>query len=357
MDRLQSMMASTPNQPDLPELPTFGGVTYVFRDLYRFGSSDTAQLTLTTIGGFFAVYWLLQIIDWLLGVVQSPQLAKYRHAGDDSWAVVTGATDGIGKGFSEELLRRGHNVLLHGRNQQKLEKIKKELLEQWPKRQVDVVAADASKYDKAYEVVVKKAKSLPGKVTILVNNVGGQITTPRNVALGNSKHDDLDTCLNINARFPTHLTASMILMLQENSPSLIINSGSMGGTLGCPYLLTYTATKAYIHTFTNSLRIEMIAEGTPDVEVKGFMIGNTETTGNPQLMPFFTLQPRDTAASCLDRVGKAGGAVVFSHWRHALQYKIMTLMPASFMDKEMIKEMRRRQQVEQQQLGSAKKDV
>lgn len=340
----------TPHTPELPKLPNLAGFVDVFADIYRFGSSDAAQLILTTVGGVVVIYGLLHVLDWLFSVLQSPRLAIYRHAGNDSWAVVTGANDGIGRGFSEELLRRGYNVLLHGRNAQKLEKVQKELLEQWPKRKVDIVVADASKYDDAYETVVKKAKALPGKVTILVNNVGGQVTTPRYSPLADTKHADIDTNMNVNVRFPTHLTASMIPLLRENSPSLIVNCGSAGALVGGPYLAVYGSAKAYIHAFSRAVAWEMLAEGTPDVDVKGFVIGNVETTGNPYRMPFFTLDARDCAASCLDRVGKSGGTVVWSHWKHALQYYMAQLMPKAYFEREVMKEMGKRLEDERKKL-------
>lgn len=349
---------NTPHQPELPKLPDLGGFAYFFMDLYKFGSSDTAQLILTTIGGCVVISALLKFVNWIFSVLQSPRLAVYRHAQDDSWALVTGANDGIGRGFSEELLRRGFNVLLHGRNPQKLEKVKKELLEEWPKRKVDIVVADASKYDSTFETVVKKVRSLPGKLTILVNNVGGQITFPRYQPLDEVKREDIDTTINVNARFPTHLTAAMIPLLRENSPSLIINCGSAGGVMGTPYLATYASCKAYIHTFSLSLKYEMMGDdASNNVEVMGFVIGNTQTTGNPHDMPFFTLKARNCAASCLDRVGKGGGAVVWSHWRHALQYNMMGFMPKKFLDTEILKELKKRVEAEKEELGSAKKDL
>lgn len=346
----------TSNSGQAVNLPNIKGFFYFFADIYKFGSSDTAQLLMTTIGGIVLMRGLFAVINWLFGVLQSPRLAIFRHAGNDSWAVVTGANDGLGRAFSEELLRRGFNVLLHGRNAQKLEKVKKELLEEWPKRQVDTVVADASKYDDAYATVVKKAKSLPGKVTILVNNVGGQITRPRFQVLSECKHEDLDTCINVNARFPTHLTATMLPLLQENKPSLIINSGSSGAVIGVPYMATYSATKAYIHTLCHSLYYEMIAQGTPEVEIKGFIIGNTETSGNPYDMPFFTLKPRECADSCLDRVGKAGGPLVYSHWRHSLQASVMAVMPQRFVEPQIVKIMKEREEAEMAQMGTVKKD-
>lgn len=348
---------NTPNQPDLPEFPRISAYLQIFSDLYDAGSSETVQLILTTIGGVVVIYGLLQVLDWVFSVLQSPRLAIYRHAGNDSWALVTGANDGIGRAFSEELLRRGFNLLLHGRNAQKLEKVKKELEKQWPKRKLDIVVADAAKYDNAYEILVKKAKSLPGKLTILVNNVGGQITFPRYIALADIEHDHIDTCMNVNARFPTHLTASMIPLLRENSPSLIINCGSMGGLISGPYLATYVSTKAYIHTFTQAVKYEMVGDGTPDVEVMGFVIGNTQTTGNPHNMPLFTLKARDCAASCLDRVGKSGGPVVFSHWLHSLQFNLTKLIPKNLESRLIMDEMRKRAKAEREEPGSAKKDL
>lgn len=106
------------------------------------------------------------------------------------------------------------------------------------------------------------------------------------------------------------------------------------------------------------MKYEMLAEeASSEVEVMGFMIGNTETTGNPHDMPFFTLKARNCAASCLDRVGKSGGPVVWSHWRHALQYNSMQLFPKSFLEREMMKELKKRKDAEKEEMGSSKKDL
>ena len=104
--------------------------------------------------------------------VRPSTLHVYRHSKSGSWALVTGASDGIGLGFCEELLARGFNVLLHGRNPQKLDRIIGELSTKYPERSLDKVIADASKYDNGYEEIARKVKSLHGPLTVLVNNVG-----------------------------------------------------------------------------------------------------------------------------------------------------------------------------------------
>ena len=52
---------------------------------------------------------------------------RYSSNGGDTWAVVTGATDGIGLGFCEELVSRGFNVCLISRNAEKINKVIKNL--------------------------------------------------------------------------------------------------------------------------------------------------------------------------------------------------------------------------------------
>jgi 17beta-estradiol 17-dehydrogenase / very-long-chain 3-oxoacyl-CoA reductase len=68
--------------------------------------------------------------------------------------------------------------------------------------------------------------------------------------------------------------------LKHNSPSLILNAGSNGALLSLPYIATYTATKAYIHTLTRALRAELESDGSDDVEVLGNLIGGTATSRN-----------------------------------------------------------------------------
>jgi len=64
-------------------------------------------------------------------------LPKYlrQHAnGDNSWALVTGATDGIGHALCHELSARGFNIVLHGRNEAKLTRVREEFETAHPQR-------------------------------------------------------------------------------------------------------------------------------------------------------------------------------------------------------------------------------
>ncbi|KAK3715247.1 hypothetical protein LTR37_007214 [Vermiconidia calcicola] len=271
-------------------------------------------------------------------------LHKYRHSEAGSWALVTGASDGIGHSFAEELSLRGFNVLLHGRNQKKLEGVRGRLLAQSPDRSVEIVVADTSKNDGGYSTVVDKVKTLPGKLTVLVNNVGGATTYPQYTSLARTSHADIDTMLNMNIRFATQLTATLIPQLNENGPSLIMNIGSSGGIIGVPYIVTYSGTKAYIHTFSKALKAEMVTEGL-NVNVIGYIVGSVETASNPHIMPLNT-GSRETAASCLDRVSDGSDALLWAHWKHPILTLFTLLLPTAFANKYLGAEMKKRAQSE-----------
>lgn len=204
-----------------------------------FWPNSTLQYWTALTGTIFLLYQLITGLRFAWDFVRPSRLHKFQHAGSNSWACVTGASDGIGLAFAQELLAAGFNVLLHGRNATKLGKIRSQLSQEFPEREVDLVVADASKYDDSYSTVVAKISSLPGKLTVLVNNVGGIHTYPQYVSHAEIEHDAIDICINVNLRFATHLIRDLLPVLRANGPSLLANVGSVGGLIGVPYLTTY----------------------------------------------------------------------------------------------------------------------
>jgi len=94
---------------------------------------------LAAVGALFVAREVLSFLYVLYkGFVLGPKcLPKY-----GKWAVVTGATDGIGKAISFELAKRGSSVVLVSRTQSKLDAVAKELKEAYPKVEVKTEAVD-----------------------------------------------------------------------------------------------------------------------------------------------------------------------------------------------------------------------
>jgi short-subunit dehydrogenase len=255
-----------------------------------------------------------------------------------TWALVTGSSDGIGLAFARELCVQGVNVILHGRNQAKLMRVKTQLLSSFPNRRIEVFVFDAAQQDgkESINAFVESVRSLPdgGVLRILVNNVGGAnnligkgVFRP----LEDTTLDQVDKLININARFPALLTTALlpILTSSNNTPTLVLNIGSFAAIASLPYTVVYSASKAFNLIFSKSLAAEMMAQG-KNVEVIGFIVGSVDTPGAPKDDDdaLFSIDPDTMARNALNLVG-CRKEMVFSHWKHWLTHAIMQLMPRS----------------------------
>lgn len=243
------------------------------------------QETLAIVGGITILTAAYSAAQFTWSFVRPSRLHIYHNSNDKNWAVITGASDGIGKAFARTLLTRDFDVLLHGRNKTKLETLQRALAADFPQRGIEIVVADASKFDDSYMNVVEKVRNLSGDVSILVNNVGGIHNTPGYAAHGETAHGDIDNVINTNVRFGTHLTREMIPVLSKTPRALVVHLGSVAGINGVPYIATYSGTKGFIHSFNDAMKTEMVALGIDNVDFCGFIVGNTSSASESSRVP------------------------------------------------------------------------
>lgn len=129
--------------------------------------------------GFFALlgtavflYHLLKLADlvWFYFLRPSDGYRKYQQ-GPQSYAVITGATDGIGKSLAKNLYRKGFNVIIHGRNEKKLRATVEEIRALREDGVVESFIADATSASIDYTSIAKRFSDL--NITLFINNVGG----------------------------------------------------------------------------------------------------------------------------------------------------------------------------------------
>ncbi|PNS21752.1 hypothetical protein CAC42_1606 [Sphaceloma murrayae] len=281
---------------------------------------------LSTIGLLTSSYIAYSTTSFLWQYLRPSSLLRYQHKKPfTTWALVTGASDGIGLGFAEALLSKGFNVILHGRNAEKIAGVKARLEAQYPSGQVLTVIADATSPDADIASIVSTVRSLPGPLTILINNVGGIPVGEKYESLDDAEVSTVDGLINVNLRFPTQLTKALIPILQENEPSLVMNIGSATGQLGMPYLCVYSGSKAYNLRWSQALGAEMLAQG-KNVEVLGILVGNVMSGTNKIGADFFTCDSRTMAEAALARVG-CGKSSVWGYWKHHLLFQTLEALP------------------------------
>ncbi|WEW58786.1 17-beta-hydroxysteroid dehydrogenase [Emydomyces testavorans] len=274
----------------------------------------------------YVLYVLIKLIAKIYVFLRPSALSKYLRKDKQTYALITGATDGIGLGFARELCRQGVSVILHGRNQQKLQRTQDKLKKEFPDVQLRTFICDAalSNPPEVFESLVRELKDV--NLTILINNVGGQAGATEGPYKSYQEYtdDQVDRIINVNARFMTQLTRALLPLLHRNGPSLILNVSSVAAE-GIPYVTVYSATKGYVKTFSTALAMELKMQK-QNVDVVILNVAEVQSGGHKVPTSFFIPSGRDFARSALRNVGYGSG-VVEGYWTHAVQVFFLSLVP------------------------------
>lgn len=221
--------------------------------------------------------------------------AKYGKAGD--WAVVTGASAGIGEGYAVELAKRGFNVAVIARRQNVLDDLCADIQSKY-KVQTKAIAFDFSTTDEAeYAKLFKELSKI--QIAILVNNVG--LSYPNYQPFGTLAANEEVNILNVNCQSILRLTHFVLPRMREAKAGAVITVSSTYGTMPAPYLGAYGGTKAFGRHFSYSMGVEN-AEHNIDFQAVSPMFVFTAMAKAKKPTPIMVM-PRDVASGSLDRLG------------------------------------------------------
>ncbi|XP_028661171.1 17-beta-hydroxysteroid dehydrogenase type 3 [Erpetoichthys calabaricus] len=174
------------------------------------------------------------------------------------WAVVTGATDGIGREYAFELAKRGMNIVLISRTLEKLERVANEIVETTG-RKVKVIQADFTMND-IYENVEEQLKGL--EIGILVNNVGMLNSyTPCRFLDTENLDKIIPKLINCNMTSLVMMSKIVLPHMLKRQKGLILNLSSGVGLFPCPYYNIYSASKVFVERFSRGLQAEYHSAG------------------------------------------------------------------------------------------------
>jgi short-subunit dehydrogenase len=238
------------------------------------------------------------------------------------WALVTGATAGIGESFTRLLASKGYNIALVARDEVRLHERAGGLREKYG-IQTFVLPADLAtksgvksveKYIQSYEI------------EILINNAGFGI----NKAFTVSDLGDEQDLLNVLVRTPMRLMHVILPGMKERKSGMIINVSSVAGFIAGG---TYSAAKSYLTVLSESLNTELKGTG---VIVSALCPGFTRTEfhqrGRMKMkgLPGFMWLNADKLVAQSWKDAQAHQPVSIPGWQYKLLVAIISISPRSF---------------------------
>ncbi|XP_073514269.1 very-long-chain 3-oxoacyl-CoA reductase [Phyllobates terribilis] len=214
------------------------------------------------------------------------------------WAVVTGATDGIGKAYAEELGRRGMCIVLISRTQEKLDEVAKSIREKF-KVETKVIAADFGNPAGIYDRIEVGLKGL--EIGVLVNNVGVSYEYPEYFLDIPDLDNTLDKMITVNVTSVCKMTRLVLPGMLARSKGVILNISSASGMYPIPLLTVYSATKAFVDFFSRGLHAEYKSKGVTVQSVLPFYVA-TKMSGIRKAT-WDKPRPEDYVRSALNTVG------------------------------------------------------
>jgi NAD(P)-dependent dehydrogenase (short-subunit alcohol dehydrogenase family) len=186
-------------------------------------------------------------------------------------ALITGGSSGIGLAIARALGEDGYGVTVAARRPEKLEAAADEL--RGAGLDVNSIAANMTD-EEAVAGIVASHKERFGRLDVLVNNAG--------VGIGEAMHElttkYIDMQLGVNLRAVIIGTREGLPLLREagaeHGKALIVNTASIAGKSGQPWLSVYSATKAAVIGFSQATQKEVAGQG---IQVTAFAPGFVDT--------------------------------------------------------------------------------
>ena len=236
--------------------------------------------------------------------------------------LITGASSGIGEAFARALASRGHNLLLVARSEDKLITLCSEL-GRIRSIHCQYVAMDIAKPESPAQLFAETQKR-ELDIDLLINNAGFG-------SMGDFASLDLDRELQIidlNVRSLVEMTHRFLQPMRARKGGAIINVASTAGFQPVPYMSTYSATKAFVLSFSEALWEENREHG---IKVMALCPGVTETgfftASRMDKPPARTTQTADEVVEVALSGLSRGKSSIISGWPNRFMVALERFLP------------------------------
>lgn len=246
------------------------------------------------------------------------QLSKFGRKG--SWAVITGASDGIGKEYALQLAAKGFNIVLVSRTKSKLESLASDIESKYGSVQTKILAMDfAQNRDSDFDALRSLVSGV--EVAILVNNVGLSHEMP--VPFIQTPQKEMNDIITINCTGTLRVTQIVAPGMVERKRGLILTMASFGGILPTPLLATYSGSKAFLQQWSTALGSELKPHGVHVQLVQSYLV--TSAMSKIKRASATIPTPRAFVKAALSKIGRSGGAQGIAYtstpyWAHGIMH-------------------------------------
>jgi short-subunit dehydrogenase len=238
-------------------------------------------------------------------------------------ALITGASSGLGRGLALWLARRGTKVYAAARRKDLLETLAQEAqaagLSMEPV-EMDVANAEATRER------IQAVDSACGGLDLVVANAGVGLETNARRFNWESARKIID----VNVTGAVATLSAVLPQMVERDRGHLVGVSSLAGYRGLSRNAAYSASKAFLSTFMESLRVDLRGTGVRVTCINPGFIKTEMTAKNKHPMPFLL-----TAEDAVERMGRAivRGDTVFSFpWQLAAPLKLVKVMPDALFD-------------------------
>lgn len=231
-------------------------------------------------------------------------------------ALITGASSGLGAEFARQLAPLAQSLVLVARRNDRLEALRAELTAAEPGLAVFIYAADLAD-ENARAGLVRWLAEQGITIDFLVNNAG----LGDHGAFESSEWDRVRAMLDVNVSALTHLTHALLPVLNGAGRATILNVSSVASFFPLPNMAVYAATKSYVTSFSEALRMELRDTGVSvtalcpgPIETEFFQVatraGDEANAAHFETMPAFRVTAEEAVRTGLLAVARDRARVV-----------------------------------------------
>ncbi len=236
---------------------------------------------------------------------------------EKKYALITGATGGLGKAFVEALAERGYGLLLTGRSEEKLLALQQETQQKFPDVETRIYPADLAKEGGRY-ALSEKIKADGVKISMLANVAGADVQK------GLEAYTQEKIAFQCRVNFEAAVSLCRFAIERRAERLEIINLSSVSGIYPMPYFAIYSATKGALTSFSQALREEMRGK---NVAVTAILPGAMPTRadikeqikGQGLWGRLAVKTPREVAEASIKAVRKNKRKVIVGFWNNVMR--------------------------------------